>query len=174
MPVSHAEQYSWPLWIDCPRVRHTSQLIQRTLHGKSRRRVVYQPGGRGAHIFRVGYYPDAKGTPEARIFFPGYLPGMRVDPKVFSCFFLICNILKFDQKTPFSSNSGCFYTPKRCMLEHRLILKNNPHTCFFFPSRGWYPNSNKSGPPGLSVYCQFKMSAIQRSCVNTLLLNSLV
>ena len=43
-----------------------------------------------------------------------------------------------------------------------------------FFSRGWYPNSNKSGPPGQSVYCQFKMSAIQRSCVNTLLLNSLV
>ena len=46
-------------------------------------------------------------------------------------FFLTCNILKRDQKTSFSSNSGCFYTPKRCMHEHRLILKNNPHTCFY-------------------------------------------
>ena len=46
-------------------------------------------------------------------------------------FFLTCNIFKLDQKTLFSSNSGCFYTPKRCMHEHRLILKNNSHTCFY-------------------------------------------
>ena len=89
------------------------------------------PGERGAHVFRVGYHPHAKGTPEAVYFPPGYFPGMKIYPKVFLMFVLTCSIFKLDQKRLFSSNSGCFYTPKRCMHEHRLILKNNPHTCFY-------------------------------------------
>ena len=72
-----------------------------------------------------------KERPKHVYFPPGYFPGMKIDPKVFSCFFLTCNILKLDQKTLFSSNSGYFCTPKRCMHEHRLILKNNSHTCFY-------------------------------------------
>ena len=41
-------------------------------------------------------------------------------------------------------------------------------------SRGWYPNSNKSGPPGQSVYFSSKCLPYNDHNVNTLLFNSRV
>ena len=88
-----------------------------------------------------------------------YFSGMKIDPKyVFLyAFFLIClscpfkNLSQWRKQHPFFQFCTFFAPLKDVRAYIAWSWKTTLITWFFFFLRGWYPTSNTSGPPGLTI-----------------------